>query len=352
LFKVLSLSLVMSVIAGLAGCSAGTSHTAYVTLTGADEISGYYVNNGSGRLFPIPGSPFAAGIGPSSIVAHPSKKLVYVANSGEGTISLFRVDKRAGALIEVTPRTATGIQPTVMAMDAAGQFLFVGNVGSNDIWVYRINSGTGALAPAAAPVPSATPIAMNLLSTGKLLYVANANSATVSGYSIGNTGSLSAISGSPFGVGQNPSSLASDPSGKFLYVANLLAGTFSGFTIDSTSGALTPIAGSPFTPGTRPIAAAVDLSGKYLYVADLSANNIFAYSIGSTGVPTQISRSPFTAGTAPVFLVIDSTGKFLFAGNESSNNISGFVIDPKTGALSNLVQFGTGSAPTSMVIVP
>jgi 6-phosphogluconolactonase len=69
-------------------------------------------------------------------------------------------------------------------------------------------------------------------------------------------------------------------------------------------------------------------------------------------VPTQISGSPFTAGTAPVFLVIDSTGKFLFAGNESSNNISGFVIDPKTGALSNSAQFSTGSAPTSMVIVP
>src|ERR1700757_3921392 len=102
LFKVFSLSLILGAIAGLAGCSVGPSHTSYVTLTGADAVSGYYVNNDSGKLVSIPGSPFAAGIGPSSIAAHPSKQFVYVANSGEGTVSLFRVDKRNGALVEVT----------------------------------------------------------------------------------------------------------------------------------------------------------------------------------------------------------------------------------------------------------
>src|SRR5438105_14432793 len=123
------MSLVLTVVvASLAGCSGGSSHTAYVTLTGADQVAGYYVNNDSGNLSSMPGSPFAAGIGPSSIYVHPSKKFAYLANSGEATISLFTVSKKNGGLVEVLPRTPTGAQPQSLAIDSGGQFLFVGNV--------------------------------------------------------------------------------------------------------------------------------------------------------------------------------------------------------------------------------
>lgn len=340
----------MLALASLLACSNGSSHTVYTSLTAANVLSGFYINNGSGNLVTIPGSPFTAGVGPVSILAHPTKDFVYAANSGEGTISLFRVDKRAGALVEVTPRTPAGIQPSALAMDSGGTLLFVANFGSNDVSVYSIDASSGALS-LVTTVGSQSPIALKI--AGSSLYVANANASTVSAYSVGSGGSLTPVPGSPFGTGQNPSSITADPSGKFLYVTNLLAGTFSGFAISSSSGGLTPMAGSPYTQGTRPISATTDLSGKYLYVADLAGNEIFGYSIDpNTGIPTQLTGSPFKGGSGPLFLIADSSGKYLLVGNESAANISEFSIDPKTGALATTGTFATGAPATSITIIP
>ena len=76
----------------------------------------------------------------------------------------------------------------------------------------------------------------------------------VFGYSVAaGTGSLLAVPGSPFAVGNGPSSLVVDPSEHFLYVTNFIDNTVSGLKIDSTSGALTTALNSPFAAGTGPI---------------------------------------------------------------------------------------------------
>ena len=92
----------------------------------------------------------------------------------------------------------------------------------------------------------------------EFVYVANANSGNVSGYTIdATTGALTAISGSPFAAGTNPQSVTVDPTGKFAYVTNDGSANVSGYTIDPTTGALTPISGSPFAAGTSPRSVAV-----------------------------------------------------------------------------------------------
>src|SRR5205085_1761719 len=84
-------------------------------------------------------------------------------------------------------------------------------------------------------------------------YVANVNSNNVSGYTInGMTGALTPISGSPFGAGIEPFSVAVDPTGKFAYVANVKDNNVSGYTINGVTGALTPMIGSPFAAGIEP----------------------------------------------------------------------------------------------------
>src|SRR5712692_2887121 len=110
-----------------AGCSSSpATHTAYVTLPAANGVAGYRVNNHSGHLTGIFGSPFSTGTSPTSIWVHPSNKFLYVANQG-GDISLLKIDSRTGALTEVMPRTPAGITPVALAMDSGGNFLFVAN---------------------------------------------------------------------------------------------------------------------------------------------------------------------------------------------------------------------------------
>jgi 6-phosphogluconolactonase (cycloisomerase 2 family) len=107
----------------------------------------------------------------------------------------------------------------------------------------------------------------------KFAYVVNqcgnvscTGSGNVSAYTIDSTtGTLTAITGSPFAAGMGPHSVAVDPSGKFAYVANecisinsCSSGNVSAYTFDSTTGALTAVTGSPFAAGTVPVSVAVD----------------------------------------------------------------------------------------------
>ena len=112
------------------------------------------MNDGSGSLSSVSGSPFITGNSPRAVLIHPSKKFVFVANSLDNTISLFTVGA-SGALTEVTPRTPTVNSPGVLATDSAGNFLYVANTVANSISVYAVDSATGALAEiAGSPFPS------------------------------------------------------------------------------------------------------------------------------------------------------------------------------------------------------
>src|SRR3954453_13223286 len=95
--------------------------------------------------------------------------------------------------------------------------VFVANSSSNTVSVFTMSTSTGALTPiAASPFPTGTqPLAL-VVALGKFLYVANAGSSTVSGFSIGPGGTLTGISGLPTGAGPDLNSMATN--GSFLYV--------------------------------------------------------------------------------------------------------------------------------------
>ena len=70
-----------------------------------------------GALSPVPGSPFAAGAQPSSILIDPTGKFAYVANSGADTVSAYTIDAGSGALTALPAAAiATGQAPLALAV--------------------------------------------------------------------------------------------------------------------------------------------------------------------------------------------------------------------------------------------
>jgi 6-phosphogluconolactonase len=346
----------------LGACGSTRRQTAYVTTPLNTGVSAFRIDTNTGAFKEILGSPYATGVSPTSVCAHPSGKFAYVSNAGENTISVYKVGS-TGALTEVLPRTSTGTspsQPSALLIDPAGNFLYSVNSAANTIAAYSISASSGTLAVATgSPYQTAgfTPIRGSIAPSGKFLYVANSGSASISGFSIDASGGLSPVPNSPIPVGSGPNWIAIDPGGKFLYVANLLDGTFSGFTIDASTGALTAMSGSPFGVATAtaivPVSSlVVDASGKYLYVTTLaSSSSVYGYTIdGTSGVPTS-NGTPTPAGGSSGFIVADTTGKLLFVGNQTSNTISGFRITPSSGLLTLVSTTSTSSAPTSMFVV-
>jgi 6-phosphogluconolactonase (cycloisomerase 2 family)/environmental stress-induced protein Ves len=335
----------------------------YVANDSSGNVSAFTINSGTGALTAVGGSPFASGSGVSSqplwVTVDPTGRFAYVVNQADLQVQAFSINTTTGALTS-GGALATGLAPVVAAVDSAGKFVYVSNAGSNNISAYSIDSGTGALTATSTFIgrPAVEGMAFTkgapLVYTPKFAYVANFGSNDVSAYTINSgTGVLTAVSGSPFTAGTNPTSVAVDPTGRFAYVANA-GGNVSAYTINAGTGALTAVSGSPFTAGTSPQSVAVDGTGRFAYVAN-GGGTVSAYTIdSSTGALTAVAGSPFAAGTSPKSVSVDPAGLFVYVANSGSNNVSAFTINASTGALTAalLSPFTAGTGPQSINVDP
>jgi 6-phosphogluconolactonase len=234
---------------------------AYVGNYGSADISGYSIDPTTGHLTPMSGSPFAAGQFPNRLTIDATDRFVYVANNGPALgavkgVSGFTVDSSTGKLTPVpgspydTPRFAMDV-----AVDPATKFVFVTIPGVNAIAVFSINSATGALTPVPGSPFSNGPTSISgggslvgvvVDLTGSYLYAANSNADTISGYAIDSTtGALTPLAGSPFPCPGGPYYLNVSPRRGFLIVGNDRSGTVGTYSIDPKTGALTQVSGSP-----------------------------------------------------------------------------------------------------------
>jgi 6-phosphogluconolactonase len=277
--------------------------------SGDNDVAGFVIDCGTGKLTPIPGSPFKAGSGPSAVTIDPSGRFVYVANLGSDNVSAYTIDEKSGRLVPVagSPFPA-GTLPSAIAVDALGKFVYVTNESSNNVSGYTINSTTGALTPiAGSPFPAGnSPISVAVDPNDRLVYVANEGSNDISGYFLQGNGALTALAGSPFAAGGGGvNSVTVDPNGQMLFLAGD-GGVFV-YTINQIvpflGGQLTPVSGSPFGGGA-PNFVTVDYTGTFLYAANKSSNDISAYKIGGPSTLAPISGSPFTAGSGPVSIAL------------------------------------------------
>ncbi|MFH1147247.1 MAG: beta-propeller fold lactonase family protein [Pseudomonadota bacterium] len=70
----------------------------------------------------------------------------------------------------------------------------------------------------------------------------------------------------------------------------------SAYSINAGTGALTAVAGSPFATGSQPTSIAVDPTGKFVYVGgDWSGVSAYSINVG-TGTLTSISTLNAGAG--------------------------------------------------------
>jgi 6-phosphogluconolactonase (cycloisomerase 2 family) len=263
----------------------------FVANYNSQTVRVYQLDQSTGALTQAPGSPFQAGLSPQSVTADLTGQFVYVANgyhNGNGTVSAYSVDQSTGSLTPVpgSPFSvpmdqsksgfpAPGTMPCSVTVHTtnAGQALHVADSFQADIWEYVIDGTTGALAlsPASPFSVPGGPYSVKADSHGQFIYASNQYptypSGSVAGYAIDAvTGSLTAVSGSPFLAGQVPVGLAVDSGGQFVYTANQgtlsnnFAGTVSAYRIDAHTGALTSIPGSPFAAGQEPTSVATALS--------------------------------------------------------------------------------------------
>ena len=94
-----------------------------------------------------------------------------------------------------------------------------------------------------------------------------------------------------------------DPTARFVYVANKASNEISAYSIGPT-GLLTPVPGSPFAGADEPVSVVVDSTARFAYASNRASNNVSAYSIGSNGALTPAPDSPFATGIEPISVAV------------------------------------------------
>jgi 6-phosphogluconolactonase (cycloisomerase 2 family) len=269
--------------------------------TGSGSVCGYAIDHFTGELTPVVGSPFVAGAAPLTVVVDATGQFLYVANIGiplaNGTtdptkpssISAYTIDQATGVLTPVTGSPyVTSTSPSPIVADPKGSFLFASN------GTYTINASTGALSYTGSAngmgclnsVTGQQNCAAAVRPDGDFLYVG----ATAFGIASG-TGNFSPVSGGAASV--QATSVAITPNGQFLYLGGIDA-----YSIDTTTGLTSTIAGSPYIPpfsGIGSVTIAIDPSGQYLYASNFALAAIAGYTINpSTGALTGVAGSPFS----------------------------------------------------------
>jgi DNA-binding beta-propeller fold protein YncE len=142
--------------------------------------------------------------------------------------------------------------------------------------------------------------ALAINSTATYLYVARSGAnGGLAVYTIGANGGLNAVTGSPFAAGVQPFSVVLDSSGKYVYVANGNDATISGYLI-GTGSVLTPLAGSPYVSGQQVEALGRDNSGKYILAASFGGSpDLTMYSFDATSPGKLDTVTSAATGTDP-----------------------------------------------------
>ena len=316
-------------------------------LNNIESVSAYSINRTTGLLTPVARSPFAAGHTPYSLAIHPNGKFLYVVDPVgmpiDGALTVFSINENTGVLNPITGSpflVSTGLAQ--IAIDPAGKFAFAPNFGSSTVSAFTLDPGTGAPTLVSAGPFSCVGGALSVTvdPSGQFVYVGTSgggpnNSGVICAYAINpSTGALSQVVGSPFPIASiSVRSLAFDPAGKFLFAANL-----DGISVfrPNASGALTLVGGSPFAAGANPERVAVDPAGKFLYVGNRtkgSGSQIVALAIDASTGTLAVAGSPFPSNDTPAFIAIDPSGDFLYASNLESNTITVYAVNKTTGAL-------------------
>lgn len=266
----------------------------------------FAVNAGSGNVsvFSVHRSSLilvdkVASGGSEPVAVAENQNLVYVLNAGgAGSLVGFTLDF-GGHLREIkgatTFLTAAASGGASLTFSPNGQFLVVTEKVPNKIDVFRVNPN-GALAPIITNHDqNPGTFAANFAPNGTLMVSETGqagvpNTATISSFAVLASGTLAAISNAVPTLGTANCWNTITPNGKFVYVSNAGTSSISGFAIGQ-NGSLTPIGGT--TVGNNPqgsmnLDIAVSADGKFVYTLNSAAGDIGVFGIESDGSLTNL----------------------------------------------------------------
>jgi 6-phosphogluconolactonase len=316
------------------------------------RAASYKIDSKTGTLTG-PTSTALTGQEPTSLVAHPSGRFLYVTNRGAtaengiepNSVSVYQLDaingKISGSTNSVGNGISTGSTPRRAIVHPSGKFLYV--ILDREITFYGIDGSTGALNGPQVVSDSIgwSPLSIAFNPAGNLAYVSypfisgSPYSDSIQVYSVNSTGAITGPINS-IKTRRGLFAFTIEPNGKFAYVAIPFLNQIQIFAINATTGALSELGSiqSEFIP----YSLAADSFGRFLYIGHAThlKSNVVAYRIDpNSGALSPVGEAITPCADAycsqPIAMIAEPQGQFIYALHDI---LSSFQIDDKTGALS------------------
>lgn len=345
---------------GGGGSGSDSGNYLYVANESTGTVAGFSL--GTSSMTNTANSPYSLGVAPSALAVTPDSKFLYVSSLAGAIYGYSIGSDGALTILNSGGSLVTGVSPVALAVDPSGQWLVAvepASISASEAYVFGINSSTGLL------TRQGNAVGLNTGSPDSIVFSPSESFAFIS---LGTGG----VDVCPFsvssGVLNSPTQLlkpkaaqdadqglAVDPGSKYLFVTETGINAVRVLSIGA-SGALTAVSGSPFATGLGPSAVMVDSTGSYVYVANRTAGTISAFSMASTGVLTPIAGSPFTTGSEPAALAEDTLKTHIGVANAGgSPDVQVFTIGSSTsttpGALTSFAKTTNGTNPTGAFAV-
>lgn len=302
----------------------------------ASARNAYVANNGDGTVSVLnlstgaPAGTIPVGAGPVDVAITPDGAFAYVTNETDETVSVIAT---ASNSVVATIPLAVGSRPRGIAISPDGQTAWVANSGDDTVSV--IFTGTNTLFGGPVPLPvGAMPDGIAISPDGALAYVAQQGNDV----SIVSTATR-AIVGTVLDT-MGPSRIAVGPRGGRAFVTNNRVGETSVTAFNPANGA---VVGGPIPVGAMPSGIAI------------APNGVFAYAAASgDGTVTPIATStnaaspPIAGFNAPMGVAIAPDGAQGYVANSGAGNVSSF--STSTNAVTGAI--AAGATPSGLAIVP
>jgi 6-phosphogluconolactonase (cycloisomerase 2 family) len=241
---------------------------------------------------------------PGGVAMDPAGQFAFEINSTDHNIYPYAHGTSA-SWFATGENTQTNIGTGPIAMDAAGFLVFVANAGSGSISVYQNFGISSELQPTSgSPFSVCTqPLFMAVDPFKPLLYVACSDQTLrvmkVDYFNLGALTQLASVQ-----LGGLPTGLTVAPNGNFVY-ASESAGV-SVFSVNGTTGALTSVPLNPAISLANINGVYAEPSGRYLYVTTGTSTvpgAVFGFTVNSDGTFTAISAQPLATPKLPTSMV-------------------------------------------------
>lgn len=192
-------------------------------------------------------------------------------------------------------------QTCTVKVAPSGQFVVAALGSAGDI-IYPYSSTSGITSTTATQIPSGStssnPTGDYSVALDKNNYVYIARTAAIAVYSLDSSGNPTLQSSQAYSASTVARWVTLSTNYSWVYTANIGAGNISGYSIGSTGG-LSSLSGSPFTGPTNVSALGVDKSGTYMVAVGYNGTSgVQLFTVGSTGSLTLTTSAGTGTSTA------------------------------------------------------